>query len=131
MKDSVGAFIKRAYAATRGLRSIYTLTYGKDFTHLIRDLHSHCMYPDSLPNFASNFRLGVFRRAVHYCCRRSVPNPQEDFQWVKVPPCGIFAGRFPIFSTNQRRFDCALKGKFCVINTCHRSNHNQPPCPNC
>ena len=97
MKDSVGAFIKRAYAATRGLRFTYTLTYGKDFTHLIRDLHSHCMYPDSLPNFASNFRLGVFRRAVHYCCRRSVPNPQEDFQWVKVPPCGISLADFPYF----------------------------------
>ena len=72
----------------------YPLTYGKDFTHLIRDLHFYCMYPDSLPNSASNFCLRLFRRAVYHCCRRRVPDPQENL--------------FPVH----------LKGISCDLNSC-------------
>ena len=70
---------KTRYAVTRGLTSTSTLTYGNDFTRLIRDLHLYCMYPDTLPNFTSNFCLCLFRRTVYHCCRRCVPDPQEDF----------------------------------------------------
>ena len=57
----------------------HALTYGKNFTHYFRDIYLCRGYPDTLPNFASNFRLRLFRRAVYHRCRRRVSDSQEDF----------------------------------------------------
>jgi hypothetical protein len=77
MNDSNRArVLSSAYgkAAKRGSISAYTLTYGKDFTRHFRDTHFCCVYPDSLPNFASNFRLPIFYCSVHHCGWWSILN---------------------------------------------------------
>ena len=56
-------------------------------------------------------RLHIFRRPIHYCCRRRIPNPQEDLSRIEG---AYYSNRNSLadflYITNQRRLNHDTKG---------------------